>query len=84
MTPIPATGRKLALVWGLHCVLTDDPRDLDDMVAKACRIAYQEGFALPGQRVIISAGVPLGTPGATNCYASPSSATRRKTFNLAG
>jgi pyruvate kinase len=66
LTPIPATGRKLALVWGLHCVLTDDPRDLDDMVAKACRIAYQEGFALPGQRIIISAGVPLGTPGATN------------------
>ncbi|MGI8724842.1 MAG: pyruvate kinase [Methyloceanibacter sp.] len=66
LTPIPATGRKLAIVWGLHCVLTDDPRDLEDMVAKACRIAYQEGFALPGQRVIITAGVPLGTPGATN------------------
>ena len=48
LTPIPATGRKLALVWGLHCVLTDDPRDLDDMVAKACRIAYQEGFAAAG------------------------------------
>ncbi len=66
LTPIPTTARKLSGVWGLHCVLTDDPRDLDDMVAKACRIAYQEGFALPGQRVIISAGVPLGTPGATN------------------
>ena len=66
LTPVPATGRKLAIVWGLHCVLTGDPKDLDDMVAKACRIAYQEGFALPGQRVIISAGVPLGTPGATN------------------
>ena len=36
------------------------------MVAKACRIASQEGFALPGSGVIISAGVPLGTPGATN------------------
>lgn len=66
LTPVPATGRKLAVVWGLHCVLTGDPRDLDDMVAKACRIAYQEGFAMPGERVIISAGVPLGTPGATN------------------
>ena len=65
-TPVVATGRKLAVVWGLHCVLTEDPRDLDDMVAKACRIAYEEGFATPGQRVIISAGVPLGTPGATN------------------
>jgi len=66
LTPIPSTGRKLALVWGLHCVLTDDPLNLDDMVAKACRIAYQEEFALPGQQVIISAGVPLGKSGATN------------------
>jgi pyruvate kinase len=66
LTPIPATGRKLAVVWGLHCVLTSDPQDLDDMVARACRISRQEGFAAPGQRVIISAGVPLGTPGATN------------------
>jgi pyruvate kinase len=36
------------------------------MVERACRIAYQEGFARPGQRIIITAGVPFGTPGATN------------------
>ncbi len=66
LTPVAATGRRLALVWGLHCVLTSDPEDLDDMVAKACRIAYQEGYAELGQRVIVAAGVPLGTPGATN------------------
>ncbi len=66
LTPIPSTGRKLAIVWGLHCVLTDDPRNLDDMVAKACRIAYQEGFAMPGEQVIITAGVPLRMSGATN------------------
>ena len=66
LTPNPATGRRLALVWGLHCVLTADAQDLDDMVDRACRIAFQEGFASSGQRIIISAGVPLGTPGATN------------------
>ena len=33
---------------------------------RACRIAFKEGFAKSGQRVIIVAGVPLGTPGATN------------------
>lgn len=66
LTPIVATGRRMALTWGLHSVLTNDPEDLDDMVDKACRIVYQEGFAKPGQRVIITAGVPLGTPGATN------------------
>jgi pyruvate kinase len=66
LTPIAATARRLALVWGLHCVLTDDARDLDDMVTRACGIAFSEGFADPGQRIIITAGVPLGTPGATN------------------
>ncbi|MBZ0218013.1 MAG: pyruvate kinase [Fimbriimonadaceae bacterium] len=66
LTPNPQTGRRLALVWGLHCVLTDDAKDVDDMVNRACRISFQEGFAKPGERIIISAGVPFGTPGATN------------------
>ena len=66
LTPIPGTARRLALVWGLHCVLTEDAHDLDDMVSRAARIAYEEGFAEPGQRIIVTAGVPLGTPGATN------------------
>ena len=66
LTPNPQTGRRLALVWGLHCVLTEDADDLDDMVLKACRIAAEENFAEPGQRVIITAGVPLRTPGTTN------------------
>jgi len=66
LSPVPATSRRLALVWGVHCVQTEDARDEDDMVDRACRIAYQEGFARPGQRIIITAGVPFGTPGATN------------------
>jgi pyruvate kinase len=36
------------------------------MVSHACFIAHQEGAAKPGERIIITAGVPLGTPGATN------------------
>jgi len=36
------------------------------MVERACRLAFRDGFAKAGQRVIIVAGVPLGTPGATN------------------
>src|SRR5204862_6619910 len=43
LTPIAATARRLAIGWGLHCVLTDDAHDLDDMVAKATRIPYAEG-----------------------------------------
>ncbi|MBL8893997.1 MAG: pyruvate kinase [Rhizobiales bacterium] len=66
LTPNPSTGRRLAVAWGLHCVLTEDAKDLNDMVERACRIARSEGFAEVGQRVIITAGLPLGTPGATN------------------
>ncbi|MCA1492404.1 pyruvate kinase [Sinorhizobium alkalisoli] len=66
LSPIVETARRLSVVWGLHCVVTEDAKDLDDMVNRACRIAVTEGFATPGDRIIISAGVPLGTPGATN------------------
>jgi pyruvate kinase len=66
ISPIVAAGRKLSLVWGIHCVVAEDARDQDDMVERACRLAFKEGFAKAGQRVIIVAGVPLGTPGATN------------------
>jgi pyruvate kinase len=66
ISPMVSTGRKLSLVWGVHCVVAEDARDQDDMVERACQIAFREGFAKAGQRVIIVAGVPLGTPGATN------------------
>jgi len=66
LSPNASTGRRLAVVWGVHCVVTEDAHDLDDMVDRACRIAFREGFTKSGQRVIVVAGVPLGTPGATN------------------
>ena len=66
LSPIVQTARRLSVVWGLHCVVAQDATDLDDMVNRACRIVSDEGFGKPGDRVIISAGVPLGTPGATN------------------
>jgi len=66
VSPNIAAGRKLAVVWGVHCVVTEDARDVDDMVDRACRIAFKEGFAKAGERIITVAGVPFGTPGATN------------------
>jgi pyruvate kinase len=66
LSPNLATGRRLALVWGVHSVVTEEAGDIDAMVARACRIAFRDGFARSGQRVIVVAGVPLGTPGATN------------------
>ena len=66
ISPKLSTGRRLSLVWGVHCIVAEDAHDLDDMVERACRLAFKDGFTKAGQRVIIVAGVPLGTPGATN------------------
>ena len=63
ISPRLSTGRRLSLVWGVHCIVAEDAHDLDDMVERACRLACKDGFAKPGQRVIVVAGVPLGTPG---------------------
>ncbi|MBB6261296.1 pyruvate kinase [Paenochrobactrum gallinarii] len=66
VSPVVETARRLSLVWGLHCVVTEDAKDLDDMVNRACGITYRENFGKGGDRIIITAGVPLGTPGSTN------------------
>jgi pyruvate kinase len=66
LTPNPATARRLSLVWGVHAVVTRDAHDIDDMAKRACKFSNREGFSQEGDRVIIVAGVPFGTPGATN------------------
>jgi pyruvate kinase len=60
------TARRLAMAWGLHCVHTHDVRNFNEMVQHATSAARREGFADKGQRVVVTAGVPFGTPGATN------------------
>ena len=66
ISPNIRTGRKLSVAWGIHCVVAEDAHDQDDMVERACRLAFKDGFAKAGRRIIIVAGLPLGTPGATN------------------
>ena len=66
LTPNRETACRLALVWGVHAVVTKDAHDVDDMAKRACKLAGREGFAKAQDRIIIVAGVPFGTPGATN------------------
>jgi pyruvate kinase len=66
LTPSIDTARRLALVWGVHSIRTKDASNIDDMAFRACKFAVREGFSDVGERVIIVAGMPFGTPGATN------------------
>jgi pyruvate kinase len=66
LTPVVQTARRLALAWGVHCVETEDTTSFLDMVIRASRVAETEEFAKVGDRLVITAGVPFGTPGRTN------------------
>jgi pyruvate kinase len=66
LTPKRETARRLAIVWGTHPIVTKDASDVDDMAFRAVKFAIREQFAAVGDQVIIVAGVPFGTPGATN------------------
>ena len=66
LTPKIGTARRLAIAWGVHNVQTPDATSFSDMVENAGSVALAEGFAKPGDRIVITAGVPFGTPGSTN------------------
>jgi pyruvate kinase len=61
-----ATARRMAVVWGVHAVFVDDVRDVGEMIDCAGRTALAEGFARPGDDVIVVAGLPFGHSGTTN------------------
>jgi pyruvate kinase len=66
LTASEASARRLAVVWGVHPVLSPEPSTMSDMVTRALRAAQSEGFAKPGDEVVVTAGVPFGVPGTTN------------------
>jgi pyruvate kinase len=66
LTPSVMTARKVGLLWGAHAVATKDIGSFEEMIAKGKRMALRHGFGTAGSRLIALAGVPFGTPGATN------------------
>jgi pyruvate kinase len=66
LTPNRGTARRLTLAWGVHSVMTKDLDSFSEMVSKAVMMASREEFAELGDRLVVTAGIPFGTPGATN------------------
>ena len=66
LTPKLETARRLGLLWGVHAVRTKDVESFEEMIAKSKRMALRHNMAKAGDRVIVIAGVPFGTPGSTN------------------
>jgi pyruvate kinase len=65
-TPEPETFRQLALVWGVTPALTEHSTNYDTMLAAARRQILERQLAQPGERLVVTAGVPFDMPGTTN------------------
>jgi pyruvate kinase len=66
LTPRLQTARRMALVWGTHAVITPEVRNFQEVVDQATDTSRREEFASAGDKIVLTAGAPLGTPGATN------------------
>ena len=66
LTTEEATARRLAVVWGVHAVVTPLTHTMSETVARAARIAMHEGFAEHGEEIVVVAGIPFGQAGTTN------------------
>jgi len=66
VTPEPDTFRQLALVWGVIPALVEHLPNYDSMLAVARHKLLELKLADPGERVVVTAGVPFDQPGTTN------------------
>lgn len=66
LTPRSDTARKMGLLWGVHAIRTKDIGSFEEMIGKAKRMALRHKLATGGDKIIVLAGVPFGTPGSTN------------------
>ena len=66
ISPNINTSRKLQIAWGINSCHAEDAHDSKEMVSIACNIVKNKKIAMPGDTVVITAGVPFGNAGATN------------------
>jgi pyruvate kinase len=66
LTDTERTYRQLALVWGVVPELVPHCDTYEEMVSRALEAVRRRGLAEPGDRVLVTAGVPFDTPGTTN------------------
>lgn len=60
------TARRLAMAWGVHAVHVEQEQRFSAVVKRAVEVAKSEEFGGAGDKIVITAGVPMGTPGSTN------------------
>ncbi len=65
-TPLERTFRRLSLNWGVVPLLCESSDSTDEMIKATFQAVRESGLVKKGQKVVITAGVPVGVPGTTN------------------
>lgn len=67
VSPLEKTQRRLALVWGVQCILVKDfYTDTDAMLDQTVSAIQPSGMISQGDHIVITAGIPFGSSGHTN------------------
>jgi pyruvate kinase len=66
LTPLVGIARRLAVSWGLHCVVVSEVDRFKMAVVSAARAAREDGFASTDDKIVVTAGIPFNVPGSTN------------------
>lgn len=66
LTQNESVARRLAVSYGVYAIHVTDVKNTDGALKKANEITKALGIAKKGQRLVLTAGVPFGTPGSTN------------------
>jgi pyruvate kinase len=66
MTSLRGTARRLALTWGVNCVMTGALDRFKMAVVNAARAARAQGYATEADQILVIAGVPFNKAGTTN------------------
>ena len=66
LCPYPDTCRMLSLIWGVTSIKVKQYTSTDEMISNYISIMKDKKYINKGDKVIITAGVPIGISGTTN------------------
>jgi pyruvate kinase len=66
LTPNAAVAHVLTLAWGVEPLTVEALDRFEELIGEAVARARSEGLAAAGDRLVVTAGLPLAVPGRTN------------------
>lgn len=65
-TPHNKTYHQMALTWGVQPIMVENLKNVDVLIYRCLEESKKLGYISVGEKIVISAGVPLDVPGNTN------------------